>query len=124
MVQHGVDDRVVGVDHQGTLSLLLLQSGKIVLCLLCLASLQHPGKGRDVMPKIVRHFALCGVGAAQGINVGTLGAQLLVKRFCCSCARLFFSVKSIKIRITALVASRIPLEKSTNAAAILPFMDK
>ena len=33
------------------------------------------------MPKIVRHFALCGVGAAQGINVGTLGAQLLVKRF-------------------------------------------
>ena len=43
-------------------------SGKIVLCLLCLASLQHPGKGRDVMPKIVRHFALCGVGAAQGIN--------------------------------------------------------
>ena len=81
LVQHGVDDRVVGVDHQGTLSLLLLQSGKIVLCLLRLASLQHPGKGRDVMPKIVRHFALCGVGAAQGINVGTLGAQLLVKRF-------------------------------------------
>ena len=37
---------------------------------------------------------------------------------------LFFSVKSIKIRITTLVASRTPFAKSTNVAAILPFMDK
>ena len=81
LVQHGVDGRVVGVDHQGALSLLLLQSGKIILCLLRLAVLQHPGKGRDVLPKIVRHFALCGVGVAQCINVGALGAQLLVERF-------------------------------------------